>query len=931
MMKFRLSCLIVFFYQVIIAQTMIFGYLKDQDGKPVNHATISLGEDRSLQVSTDFVGYFQIKDLTPGKYLLIVTKSGYIPSTLSFTLSQGEIKKDMGEIKLEYNPSQVDVGMITLTDGDLSTDEGSTVGQTGIGLLQASRDVFSRTAAFELGAYWFKVRGTDNRYSNILFNGIPMSKNHTGRPDFGNWGGLNNVIKYPYELAENNTVSDFSFSDLGGTTYYDTRASNYRKGLNLSYSLTNRTYQHRLMATYSTGMLPSGWAFTISGSRRWMEEGVIDGTYNDSYAYFASIEKKLSDKHRINLTAFGSPSRKSGSSPNTQEAYDLRGKNYNSYWGWQDGDKRNERVKRIFEPMFMLSHYWDISPKTLLTTTASYQFGYNKSSRLNRFEADNPSPTYYKNLPSYWLSVGNATEYQRMLDAWESNDTSVTQVNWERLYNANYNAPTYTDPYSGITGRRATFFLVDDVIKDKTFNAATHLSTQFADNWKFILNLNYQNLNSENYREVNDLLGADLVINKSSFLKGDGSATSIDDYNIERPGSVARKGDKTEYYYKLHRQEVSANATTRLTLDKWEMAVSLLFAWNEAYRDGKFRHGLYADNSYGKSNKANFIESGMRAGLTYKMNGRNFITLNAAYYESAPTLNEIFANPRLNNQMSPNLTNQKINASDISYVLRTPTVKARATGYYTKIKDAVEITRYYAQGVSLDGNGDAFISEVLTGVEKDYLGTEIGIDWKIMTSLTLSGIASVGQYTYKNNPDLYILSDVATGVNSFGKSYIKDYKIAGTPQKGYSLGLRYNNPRYWWVGVTGNFLQDIYSDISALSRTKNFVMEDPAYPYEGATPETVRAVLKQKQYQDVFMLNANAGKSFRFGKYSMGVSLSVNNIFNERGYVTGAFEQGRYSNYAQLAEDQARTYPLFGNKLFYDRGRSYFLNVYLRF
>lgn len=930
MIKFRLSCLIILISQITFAQTMVFGYLKGQEDKPLNRAAISLGEDGTLHAESDQVGYFQFKDVPAGTYLIIVNKTGYVPTTFTFTVSQNESKKDLGEIKLEYNPSQMDVGRITLTDGDLSTDEGSSVGQTGIGLLQSSRDVFSRTAAFELGAYWFRPRGTDNRYNNIMFNGIPMTKSTTGRPDFGNWGGLNNVIRYPHELAENNTVSDYSFSNLGGTTYYDTRASNYRKGINLSYSFSNRTYQHRVMATYSTGMLPSGWAFTVSGSRRWMEEGVIDGTYNDSYAYFASIEKKLSDKHRINLTAFGTPSRKAGSSPNTQEVYDLRGKNYNAYWGWQDGDRRNEREKKIFEPMFMLSHYWNINNKTKLTTTASYQFGYNKSARLNRYQADNPSPTYYKNLPSYWLAKGNMAEYNALLSAWQNNDPSVTQINWTELYNANRNAPYYLDPYSNQEGRRASYFLVDDVIKDKTFNASTHLQTQFADNWKFYVNVNYQNLVSDNYREVKDLLGSDFVLNKTAFLKGDGSATSIDDYNILRPGSVARKGDKTEYDYKLYRQELTTNFTTRIIINRWDVAASALIGWNESYRDGKYMHGLYANNSYGKSQKENFIDLGLRGGITYKINGRNFITVNSSYFESAPTLNEIFPNARLNNDISPNITKQKINANDITYTLRSPSVKGRVSGYYTKIKDATEISRYFAQGVGLDGGNDAFIAEVLTGVEKDFLGTELGIEWNITSTLILSGIASVGQYTYKNNPNLYVLSDLSSTIKDYGKSYLKDYKQAGTPQKGYSLGLRYNSPKYWWVGVSGNFLQDIYTDVSGLSRTMNFVLadvNDPDSSYPGITEESVRKLLKQKQYQDVFMLNANVGKSFRLGRYNMGVSASVNNILNERGYVTTSFEQGRNANYEDMVAQ-----PYFANsKLFYDRGRSYLFNVYLRF
>ena len=83
------------------------------------------------------------------------------------------------------------------------------------------------------------------------------------------------------------------------------------------------------------------------------------------------------------------------------------------------------------------------------------------------------------------------------------------------------------------------------------------------------------------------------------------------------------------------------------------------------------------------------------------------------------------------------------------------------------------------------------------------------------------------------------------------------------------------------------------------------------------------------------MLNANAGKSFLIGKYRMGVSVSVNNILNNRDYVTGGFEQGRKSNFAASYEDNLNAekggYALFGPKLWYDRGTTFFANVYLRF
>ena len=155
------------------------------------------------------------------------------------------------------------------------------------------------------------------------------------------------------------------------------------------------------MATYNSGLNKKGWAYSFSASRRWAEEGVIEGTYQDAYAYFLSVEKRLGERHALNFTAFGSPTYRGSNSPNTQEVYDLAGKNYNSYWGWQDGEKRNSRIRNVFEPVFQMAHYWKIGKSSNLNSTFSYQQGEDARSRLDWFHGADPNPTYYRKLPSY--------------------------------------------------------------------------------------------------------------------------------------------------------------------------------------------------------------------------------------------------------------------------------------------------------------------------------------------------------------------------------------------------------------------------------------------------------------------------------------------------------------------------------------------------
>ena len=409
-------------------------------------------------------------------------------------------------------------------------------------------------------------------------------------------------------------------------------------------------------------------------------------------------------------------------------------------------------------------------------------------------------------------------------------------------------------------------------------------------------------------------------------------------YDIDATDYKVYEGSRTQYSYMLYRDSYTLNASTEVDYTRWNVVASIFSSYSESYREGKFRNHFYANNSKGKSAVYSALDAGMKAKITYKIDGKNFLVYNGAYFTLAPTLNEIFINPRINDFVAPELQNQHINSNDLSYIVRGQTLKLRLTGYYTTIKNATDINRYYAEGIQLGTDAtsqDAFVAEILSGIDKKYIGAEFAADVKITPTLNSVLVVSYGDYTIDNNPNVYLSIDsdlYPSGSESMGKANLKGYKIAGTPQKAASFSLRYSSPKYWWIGASANYLMDQYLDFSALNRTANFYTDpNTGDNYPGATPDTVAALLKQKKFNDQFMLNANAGKSFLFGKYRMGISVSVNNILNNRNYVTGGFEQGRKSNFPEAVLESERPTPLFGPKLWYDRGRTFFANVYLRF
>jgi hypothetical protein len=46
-------------------------------------------------------------------------------------------------------------------------------------------------------------------------------------------------------------------------------------------------------------MMDNGWAFTLSLTRRWANEGYVEGTYFDAGGYFLSAEKRINDQHSL--------------------------------------------------------------------------------------------------------------------------------------------------------------------------------------------------------------------------------------------------------------------------------------------------------------------------------------------------------------------------------------------------------------------------------------------------------------------------------------------------------------------------------------------------------------------------------------------------------------------------------------------------------
>jgi hypothetical protein len=896
------------------AQNIVKGIVLDNDSEnPLPGVLVSV-VNTNLKQETDFNGAFTIKNISNGSYVVKIKLEGY--ETQNFPLEFIGKTINLGAILFYKDVAEdQDLSLITLTDDELNDD--ASAADNIAGLLQATRDIYLRTAAFEFSSSFFRIRGLDSGNGKILINGVEMNKLFDGRAQWSNWGGLNDVLRNQ-EFSNGLSPSNFTFGGVLGSTNIDTRASEQRAGTRISYSSSNRSYVHRVMATHSTGILKKGWSMTISASRRAGIEGFNEGTTYNAYSLFASVEKKISDNHSINFTSIFTPNRRGKSSPNTQEVFDLKGIAYNNYWGYLNGKKINSRIKEVEEPILMLSHYWDISKKSSLQTNVAYQFGKIGNSRIDFNGGANPSPTYYQYLPSFFERNNDLIGAYQAREEFENDG----QLDWDALFLANTTRAN--------EGENSAYVLYEDRNDDKHLTFNTVLSSELNDNITINAKLEYRRLQSSNFAEVIDLLGGIGYLDLNPFA----DTTQRQQNNLLNANRSVKVGDTFKYNFLLNSDVASAFTQAQFKYNKIDFYGAFNIARTTHQREGLYQNGRFVNNSLGLSEKLDFTNFGVKGGVTYKITGRYLLDVNAAYLTQAPTLRNSFSNSRENNNVVNNLQSEKVLSTDFSYIVRSPIITSRLTVYYTSIKDATEISFYFADGVG--GNNTAFVQEVLSGIEKNHIGLELGVEAQVTPTIKLKGAASIGQFTYANNPDLYLTSDVAEngGFDSDfrSKDYVsllKNYKLASGPQNAYSIGFEYRDPNYWWFGATANFFSNIYVDVAPLNRSANFYEDADGLPFSDYNPFLAQNLLQQERFDDYTVVNLVGGKSWRIGGKFISVFATVNNLLNTE-YISGGFEQGRNANFRQLRDDKALDNPVFGNRYWYGRGATYFLNINIR-
>lgn len=807
---------------------------------------------------------------------------------------------------------QLSLPAVTLSQSDLDGYEQS---QDISGLLQASRDIFASTAGYTFGSARYRMRGYDTENTHVLINGVMVNDMETGRAFWSSWGGLNDVFRNQ-EVYLGLYGNNFGFGGIGGLTQLNVRASGYARGIKLTWSLTNLAYRNRLMVIASTGKMKNGWSVTFSGSRRWSQEGYVKGTFYDAWSYFLSIEKELSPSHSLGFVGLAAPTKRGMNGLSVQEANDLAATNYyNPYWGFQSGEKRNSRVSNYHQPIFLLSHYWTINSRTKLTSSLSYMFGRGGSTALNWTEANDPRPDYYRNLPSYFRDIGDEENAQISTDRWQQ-DEAHRQINWDAFYFANSKFLYTVRDANGIPGVEVTGyrskFIVEDRRNDKSqLGFASSLQQSIRENIQLSAGLQLVWYQGFHYNKVDDLLGGEFWLDVDKYANQEPLViTDESQSDLRRPNRIVKEGDRYAHDYTANVNAYTLFAQSDFTWTRIDFFVSATASYTSFWRTGHMQNGHFPDHSFGDSEKQSFTNAGLKTGLTYKFNSRNYLMAHAAFLTRAPYFWNSYVSPRTRDHVVPGLKSEWIVSADASYLLRAAKAKLRLTAYYSLLNDQTWSRSFYHEDLN------TFVNYQMTNLDEVHAGIEAGLEVNLTPTITATGVLGVGSFYYASRPDATISRDNDSDILSNRKVYLKNYYVGGMPQTIASAGLKYSSPDYWWIGINANYYGNTYLEVSPDRRT----ME--AMEHLSQEDIRVKQLLEQEKLPDGFTLDLYGGKSWKIQNYYIGVNISFSNILNNTDLATGGYEQFRYD------PDNIGRFP---PRYYYLFGRTFYINLTFRF
>jgi outer membrane cobalamin receptor len=763
MRKFKNLLMVVLLISssTIFAQTKLTGKVVDETNLPLPGASLVI-KGTQTGASSDFDGNFTLEtSISSG--ILQVSFVGYEPTSVAFNGTA-----NLGTIALK--PSSQTLDEIVITATSFAIDRKTPVAVSTIRadfienklgsqefpeILKSTPGVYATKSGGGFGDGGLTLRGFNSENVAVMINGVPVNDMENGRVYWSNWAGLADVTS-AMQVQRGLGASKVAVPSIGGTINILSKTTDVENGGNIITSVGNDGYQ-KYGATVSTGLLDNGFAATVSAAKT-KGDGYVDGTEFEGYSYFVNISKKINDNHKLAITSFGAP-QWHGQRQNQSLISEYRnaesGIKFNPNWGLRDGNVVNVEDNFYHKSQTSLNHYWTISDKTNLSTALYASWGSGGGGG----------------------TAGNTSLFNQRIGG---ADQPIDIDNIVALNRAN-----------GSLGAEA--YLRASRNDHSWFGALSTLKTELTDNLSFVGGVDLRSYVGKHFSEVTDLLGADYA---------------LDNNNVNNPNAALQVGDKRDYW---DDGEVDWQGLfTQLEYDKDNLAgfISAAFSNTSYVRVDYFN---YLDNDpLQTTDKYNFTGYSVKGGANYNINYEHNVFANIGYFEKAPGFDAVFLNYD-NEHINADAANQKIFSAELGYGFKGAKFGANINIYRTEWKDRT-LTR------SFQNPDGSFNSANILGVNALHQGVELDWTYRASNKLTVTGMLSLGDWTWDNNVENVQIFDDQQNLVSTVNLFIAGLKVSESAQTTAALGFDYELMEKTHFTMDFNYFADIYASYDPNSR-----------------------------------------------------------------------------------------------------------------
>ncbi|MFG6686849.1 TonB-dependent receptor domain-containing protein [Mariniflexile sp. HNIBRBA6329] len=805
--QFLLMAVVLLFSTVMMAQSTITGTIMDAElNSPLPGANV-VEKGTTNGVSSDFDGKFKLETTTPTGQI-VISFVGYSSVTLKFTGST-----NLGNIKLTPDNSLDEVviigsGVIDLAEGRKTPIAVSTIKANQIQEKTGTSDlpeVLKSTPSVQsiqgggFGEGQMFLRGFDQVNTAFLLNGQPINSPEDGRMFWSNWSGVLDVAQ-AVQVQRGLGSSKLAISSVGGTVNIVTKTIDRKEGGFLQQMIANDNYT-KTTASYSTGLMESGWAFSALLGH-WQGEGYVEDTDGQGQTYFISLGYKANDNNIFNFMITGAPQWHATSGFYNLETLLDNGRKFNGF------TNNNGSYSGVNSPNLLQS--------------GRYPAGRN---------------IYHK-------PVANLS-----WDLTINDNSSLSTV----LYASAGRGAFASTQRTGSAGSRVATYARGSNNNHNWYGLVTNYNNDLNENLSLNVGADVRLYNGIHFRSVNEFLSVNSVNASSNYNGGAYQLTEV--FGGINPWNVFFNtnddhAQRFGYDYEENINYMGVFGQLEYAKDSFSA-----FFQGSASTQSHIRTEFLSVASEGQSEESDKVNNpgfNVKAGASYNLNASNVVFANVGYYSRQPFHSDLFVDDRNSNQLNPFVEgNQKITGLEAGYKFLGDVVSANLNVYHTTWDNKID---YSSRDTDSNGQADEFTQT--SPLKQVHMGVELEVFTRFAEGLNINGFVSVGDWKYDGNITTRTTDDTGAVISQGATSYIDGVKIGQAAQFTAGITADYEILPRLKVGANWNQYDNLYgnSDFSGAE----FATEDNRGAIKLPSYDTVDAGVSYKM-----LLGKNDDKSLQ--------------------------------------------------------------------